>query len=169
MILGSEVKVERDTSVPPKTTPQNAAAPAKSLMALVTAYHCVAAGLHLRPSRNLTPYESSVIVLALEPGIAEKADKRMKAGKADPTQKSAEGETRDELATLAGVFAFDGRDALIALAVVIELDRDGGRKVCNNSLYGRFGRSLFAWMSRDGGEHVFAPYPHSNTSVFKLC
>ena len=38
MTLNSEVRIERDTSVPTKTTPRNAATPAKSLMALVTAY-----------------------------------------------------------------------------------------------------------------------------------
>jgi hypothetical protein len=32
------VRIERDTSVPPNTTPENAAPTTKSLMALVTAY-----------------------------------------------------------------------------------------------------------------------------------
>ena len=42
MTFDSEMRIERGTSAPPNTTPRNAAAPAKSLMALVTAYHYAA-------------------------------------------------------------------------------------------------------------------------------
>lgn len=53
--------------------------------------------------RNLSAYDRSVLALKLKPLIAEKAEKRMKAGKADPVQKSAQGKTREELAKVAGV------------------------------------------------------------------
>jgi anti-sigma28 factor (negative regulator of flagellin synthesis) len=53
--------------------------------------------------RNLPPHERARLALLLKPVIEEKAEKRMKVGKADPTQKSAEGETREEIARIAGV------------------------------------------------------------------
>jgi len=53
--------------------------------------------------RNLSAYDRSVLALKLKPLIAKQAEQRMKAGKADPVQKSAQGKTRDELATIAGV------------------------------------------------------------------
>ncbi len=56
--------------------------------------------------RNLSAYDRSVLALKLKPIIAAEAEKRMLAGKADPVQISAQGETgktRDELAKVAGV------------------------------------------------------------------
>lgn len=53
--------------------------------------------------RNISNYQRSLLALELKPLIAAKAKERMFAGKADPTQKSAQGETRDELASFAGV------------------------------------------------------------------
>lgn len=54
--------------------------------------------------RNLPLYERSVLALRLEDEIKERAKERMLSGKkADPTQKSAEGETRKEVAKIAGV------------------------------------------------------------------
>jgi len=53
--------------------------------------------------RNLPNYERARLALQLKPLLAEEASKRMKAGKADPTKKSAEGEVREQLAKAAGV------------------------------------------------------------------
>jgi len=53
--------------------------------------------------RNLPAYEKARLALLLKPTIEEKAKERMVAGKKDPTKKSAEGETRQEVAKLAGV------------------------------------------------------------------
>ena len=53
--------------------------------------------------RNLTAYDRSVLALALEPLYEAEAKRRMLAGKADPTQKFAGGETREKLADIAGV------------------------------------------------------------------
>ena len=46
------------------------------------------------------------MALRLKPVVEKKAEARMKLGKSDPTQKSAEGkkgESRDELAAIAGI------------------------------------------------------------------
>lgn len=51
--------------------------------------------------RNLNTFQRLEIVEKFKPIIAEKAKERMLAGKANPQQKSAEGETRDQLAQLA--------------------------------------------------------------------
>ena len=53
--------------------------------------------------RNLPIHERARLALRLKPVIAEKAIERMLAGKSDPTQKSAQGETRDNIASIAGV------------------------------------------------------------------
>ncbi|MGA2466331.1 MAG: MT-A70 family methyltransferase [Thermodesulfobacteriota bacterium] len=54
--------------------------------------------------RNLTPFQRAELALKLEPLIAEKGKARMLAGKkSDPVQNSAQGKTRDELASIAGV------------------------------------------------------------------
>lgn len=53
--------------------------------------------------RNLSAYDRSLLALKLKPLLARQAKKRMKAGKADPVQKSAQGKTRDEVAKVAGV------------------------------------------------------------------
>ena len=53
--------------------------------------------------RNISAYDRARLALKLKPVIAERAKERMLSGKADPTQKSAEGETRKELAKIAGV------------------------------------------------------------------
>jgi hypothetical protein len=54
--------------------------------------------------RNLNPAERSSLAIRLKPSIAAEAQARMLKGKADPTQKSAEGiETRQVLAEIAGV------------------------------------------------------------------
>jgi len=53
--------------------------------------------------RNLPPAERVRLALLLKPAIEEKAEERMKAGKADPGKKSAQGKTREEIAKLAGV------------------------------------------------------------------
>lgn len=54
--------------------------------------------------RNLNNYQRSVLALQLENIYAEQAELRMLSGKKiDPTQKSAEGETRKELANIAKV------------------------------------------------------------------
>lgn len=53
--------------------------------------------------RNISDYDRVNLTLELKPMIAAKARGRMLSGKADPTQKSAEGETREELATIAGI------------------------------------------------------------------
>jgi len=53
--------------------------------------------------RNLTAFARTELSLKLKPLLAEEAEKRMKAGKADPTQKSAGGEVRDEIAKAAQV------------------------------------------------------------------
>lgn len=60
-------------------------------------------GRKLADRRNLSNYDRSLLALKLKPMIAARAKKRMQAGKADPTKKSAEGETRQQLATIAGV------------------------------------------------------------------
>ena len=53
--------------------------------------------------RNLSAYDRSVLALQLEPLYEAEAKRRMLAGKADPTQKFAGGETREKLADIAGV------------------------------------------------------------------
>lgn len=53
--------------------------------------------------RNLSAYDRSILALKLKPVIAAKAKERMLAGKANPTQNSAQGETRQEIAKAAGV------------------------------------------------------------------
>ena len=53
--------------------------------------------------RNLPAYERARLALRLKPVIAERAEKRMLTGKSDPMQKSAQGTTRDEIASVAGV------------------------------------------------------------------
>jgi len=53
--------------------------------------------------RNLSAYDRARLALRLKPVISAQAEKRMLAGRVDPTQKSAGGETRDELAKAAGV------------------------------------------------------------------
>lgn len=53
--------------------------------------------------RNLNSYQKSVLALQLEPLYAAEAERRMLAGKSNPTQKSAQGETRDKVAAIAGV------------------------------------------------------------------
>lgn len=53
--------------------------------------------------RNLPVYERARLALRLKPVVSAQAEKRMLSGKSDPTQKSAGGETRDELAKAAGV------------------------------------------------------------------
>ena len=54
--------------------------------------------------RNLSPGNRSILALRLEPIFKDKAKERMLSGKKiDPTQKSAEGETRKEVAKIAGV------------------------------------------------------------------
>lgn len=53
--------------------------------------------------RNLPIHERARLALRLKPVIAERAAERMLAGKSDPTQKSAQGETRDNIASIAGV------------------------------------------------------------------
>lgn len=53
--------------------------------------------------RNLSAYDRSVLALKLKPLIAKKAEQRMKAGKADPDQKSDEGMTSKQLGKVAGV------------------------------------------------------------------
>ena len=54
--------------------------------------------------RNLNKYDRGVLALRLEEMYAKQAKKRMLAGKANPTQKSAEGgETRDKVAAIAGI------------------------------------------------------------------
>lgn len=53
--------------------------------------------------RNLSAYDRSVLALKLKDLYAEKAKTRMKAGKSDPKQKSAQGQTRDKIAEIAGV------------------------------------------------------------------
>ncbi len=53
--------------------------------------------------RNLSAYDRSLLALKLKPVIKEQAEQRMLSGKKDPTQKSAEGETRQRLAKVAGV------------------------------------------------------------------
>lgn len=59
--------------------------------------------LLLSESRNLSAYDRSILALKLKPIIAEKAKERMLSGVKNPTQKSAEGETRQKLAKVAGV------------------------------------------------------------------
>jgi ParB-like chromosome segregation protein Spo0J len=54
--------------------------------------------------RNLPPYVRVSLALELESTIAARAEDRMKAGvKIDPAQKSSEGETREQIAAIAGV------------------------------------------------------------------
>jgi len=54
--------------------------------------------------RNLPPYVRVSLALELESTIAARAEDRMKAGvKIDPPQISAEGETREQIASIAGV------------------------------------------------------------------
>lgn len=56
--------------------------------------------------RNLTKFARTELSLKLKPLLVEEAEKRMKAGKADPTQNSAGGKTgevRDEIAKAANV------------------------------------------------------------------
>lgn len=53
--------------------------------------------------RNLSSYERIRLALLLKPAIEEKAEERMKAGKADPVKKSAQGKTREKIAKAAGV------------------------------------------------------------------
>lgn len=53
--------------------------------------------------RNLPAYERARLALRLKPVIAERAEKRMLSGKNDPMQKSAQGTTRDEIASVAGI------------------------------------------------------------------
>ena len=53
--------------------------------------------------RNINTYERCRLVLIKKDRIAAESKERMLAGKADPTQKSAQGETRDILAHIAGV------------------------------------------------------------------
>ena len=69
--------------------------------------------------RNLPPYARIELAKMKEPAIREEAEKRMLAGKVDPTQKSAEGsgETRQQIAALAGV----SHDTLRKATVISEL------------------------------------------------
>ena len=53
--------------------------------------------------RNISKYERCRLVLNMKDRIAAEARERMLAGKSDPTQKSAQGATRDILAKMAGV------------------------------------------------------------------
>lgn len=53
--------------------------------------------------RNLPLHERARLALRLKPVIAEKAAERMLAGKSDPVQISAQGKTRDNIASIAGV------------------------------------------------------------------
>lgn len=53
--------------------------------------------------RNLTAFVRAELALKLKPVIANKAKRRMLKGKTDPTQNSAEGETREKIAEAAGV------------------------------------------------------------------
>ena len=53
--------------------------------------------------RNISKYERCRLVLNMKDRIAAEARERMLAGKSDPTQKSAGGETRQILARIAGV------------------------------------------------------------------
>lgn len=53
--------------------------------------------------RNLSNYDRSLLALKLKPMIAARAEERMRAGKADPDQKSGQGKTDRQLATIAGV------------------------------------------------------------------
>ena len=56
--------------------------------------------------RNLTPFQRAELALRLKPVVEKKAEARMKLGKSDPVQISAQGskrKTRDELAAIAGI------------------------------------------------------------------
>ncbi len=53
--------------------------------------------------RNLTPFQRAELALKLEPLIAEKAKKRMLAGKADPGLNSVQGKTDEKVAKIAGI------------------------------------------------------------------
>jgi len=53
--------------------------------------------------RNLLPHERIRLALLLKPTIEEKAEERMKAGKANPVTNSAQGRTRKKVAEAAGV------------------------------------------------------------------
>ena len=55
---------------------------------------------HQMNRRNVSTYESCCLVLKFKDKIATEAQARMKAGKADPTQKFAEGETMEILAKM---------------------------------------------------------------------
>jgi len=52
---------------------------------------------------KLIAYVRSVLALKLKPYIAGRANERMYSGKPDPVQNSAQGKTRDELASIANV------------------------------------------------------------------
>ncbi len=65
--------------------------------------------------RNLTPYARAELVLKLKPVFAARAKARMHAGKKAPAQNSAEGETRQALARLAGV----SRDTIAKVEFII--------------------------------------------------
>ena len=57
-----------------------------------------------RGRRNLSAYERTKLALRLEEAIAGRAKQRMKAGKTqDPSQKSEQGKTSQEIAKAAGV------------------------------------------------------------------
>ena len=53
--------------------------------------------------RNLTAFARTELSLKLKPILAEEAEKRMKAGKADPVPNLAQGKVRDEIAKAAQV------------------------------------------------------------------
>jgi len=67
--------------------------------------------------RNLTPYQRAELALKLKPVIEERARERMLAGtQLDPTLNSAQGESRDELAKIAGV----GHDTMRRVEVLAD-------------------------------------------------
>ena len=53
--------------------------------------------------RNLTPFQRTELALKLKPLLTKQAKERMLSGKADPTQKSAGGEVRQQIADAANV------------------------------------------------------------------
>ena len=70
--------------------------------------------------RNLPPFVRAELALKLEPLIASEAKKRMKAGKRDPGQTSAQGKTSEKVAELAGV----SRDTIAKAKVLTEKATD---------------------------------------------
>lgn len=119
--------------------------------------------------RNLSAFTRAELALKLKPLIAAKAEERMLTGKAaNPTQKSSEGETRQQLGVIAGV-SHDTIHKAEVIASRADEETKAKLRTGETSINAEYQRLTSAHVANNSGEHEwYTPAEYIDAARFVM-